>query len=340
MPRYDTAGKSRQSFRQDPLLTQISVAFERDSGAFIGNILAPTVRVTTRAGRYELHGRDSFGLNPSGDVRAPGARANEIEMQFALAEDEYFCNEHALEQGIPDEEREENPGVNLDSEATENLTTKILLGKELAVRDLVSNPAVYKASHVTTLGVGEHFDEYATSDPITLFRDVFRDFHQSTGTVPNLAVIPWKVMSFLEDHPLIIDRYRAQGGVITAEQIAAVLGLRRILVPGAAMDTSNPALDQNISDIWGDNIVLGVVPARPGRRTAALAYEFHHPISRGRAGPDKTTLDKRRDDDNIRDIQRARRRYDVKLVGRDPELPGSPVIGGYLIQDILTAANS
>ena len=340
MPRYDVAGKSRQRFRQDPLLTQMSVAFERDSGAFIGNILAPTVRVNTRAGRYELHGRDSFGLNPGGDVRAPGARANEVEMSFALAEDEYFANEHALEQGIPDEEREENPGENLDGEAVENLTTKLLLGKELAVRDLVTDATKYKASHVTTLGTGEHLDEYATSDPITLFRDVFRDFHRSTGTVPNLAVIPWTVMSFLEDHPLIIERYQAQGGVITAEQIAQVLGVRRIVVPGAAMDTSNPALAQNIVDIWGNDIILGIVPNRPSRRTAALAYEFLHPITRGRRGPDNTTIDRRRDDDNIRDIHRARRRYDIKLVGRDPELPGAPVIGGALIRDVLTAANA
>lgn len=340
MPRYDAAGKARRKFRQDPLLTQVSVAFERDSGAFIGNILAPTVRVNTRAGRYEIHGRDSFGLNPSGDVRAPGARANEIEMAFELAEDEYFCNEHALEQGIPDEEREENPGVNLDNETTENLTSKILLGKEIAVRDLVTDPAVYKATHVTVLGAGEHFDEYGTSDPIMVFRDAFRDFHDSTGTVPNLAVIPWKVMSYLEDHPVVIDRYKAQGGVISAEQIAAVLGIRRIVVPGAAMDTANPALTQNIADIWGNDIIMGIVPARPARRTAALMYEFHQPISRGRRGPDLTTLDKRRDDDNIRDIQRARRRYDIKLVGRDPELAGTPVIGGYLIQDVLTAANA
>lgn len=334
---YDPAGKSRQRFRQDPLLTQVSVEFERDSGAFISNILCPTVRVNTRAGRYELHGRDSFSLNPGGDVRAPGTRANEVEMDFTMAEDEYFANEHALEQGIADELREENPDTNLDVEASENLTSKLLLGKELAVRDLVTDPTQYKASHVVTLGAGDKLDEYATSDPITLFRDAFRDFHASTGTLPNLAVIPWTAMSYLEDHPLIIERYQAQGGVITAAQIAAVLGVRRIVVPGAAMDTSNPGLDADLSDIWGNDIVLGVIPARPAKRQAALMYEFHQPISRGRSGPDKTTLDRRRDDDNIRDIHRARRRYDIKLVGRDPDLAGTPVIGGYLIQDVLSA---
>lgn len=333
---YDVAGKNRQRYRQDPLLTQVSVGFERDSGAFISNILFPTVRVNSRTGRYELFGRKSFGLNPGGDVRAPGARANEVEGKSKFAEDEFFCNEHALEMGIPDEEREENPGQNLDTQAVEELTSMLLLGKELAVRDLVTTAANYKADHVVTLGAGEHFDEYATSDPITVFRDAFRDFHANTGTLPNLAVIPWSVMSYLEDHPLIIERYQAQGGVITAEQIAAVLGVPRIVVPGAAYNTANPGLTDSIQDIWGDDIVLGIVPARPAKNQPALGYEFLHPISRGRSGPDNTTVDRRRDDDNIRDIQRARRRYDLKLVGRDPDLSGSPVVGGYLIKNVLS----
>lgn len=333
---FDTAGKARQRFRQDPLLTQMSVEFERDAGGFISNYLFPTVRVTARSGRYELHGRRSFGLHPGGDVRAPGARANETTSNYVFAEDQYFCNEHALEEGIPDEEREENPGENLDALTVEDLTMKLLIGKELAARDLVMDTTQYKASHVVTLGAGDHFDEYSTSDPITVFRDAFRDFRESTGTLPNLAVIPWLVMSFLEDHPLIIARYQAQGGVINADQIAAVLGIPRIVVPGASMNTSNPAVSQTITEIWGDNIILAVVPPRPAKRTAALGYEFLQPISRGRRGPDNTTLDRRRDDDNIRDIHRARRRYDLKLVGRDPDVVGTPVIGGYLIQDVLS----
>lgn len=334
MATYDNAGRDR--ITPDPVLTNMSVEFERNAGEFISNIIFPTVRVTLQSGRYRVYGRESFRLNFGGDVRAPGTRANEIEGFTQWSEDTFFATEHALEIPVPDEERENNPDENVDADATEEVTSKLLLGKELAAVNLVTDATQYRASHVTTLGAGQHFDEYGTSDPITVFRDAFRTFHGSTGTVPNVAVIPWTVMSYLEDHPDVIARYQAQGGVITAEQIAALFGVQRIVVPGAAYnENANPGVTASIAEIWGDNILLAYVPNRPSLRTPALGYEFLWPISRGRRGPDNTTLDTRRDDDNIRDIHRARRRYDLKLVGKDPDLAGTPVIAGYLIQNVL-----
>lgn len=335
MAIYDTAGRDR--ITPDPVLTQISVEFEKNSGEFISNILFPTVRVNRQAGRYQVFGRDSFRLNFGGDVRAPGTRANEIEGFAQYAEDTYFATEHALEIPVPDEERENNPEQDVDGDATEEVTSKLLLGKELAAVALATDTTQYKASHVVTLGAGAHFDEYGTSDPITVFRDAMRTFHGSTGTIPNLAVIPWMTMSYLEDHPDIVARYDAQPGVVSPEQVAALLGLQRVVVPGAAYnENANPGVTAAISEIWGDDILLAYVPNRPSTRSPAFGYEFLWPIpGGGRRGPDNISVDTRRDEDNIRDIHRARRRYDLKLVGRDIDLAGDPVIAGFLIRNTL-----
>lgn len=333
---YDAAGRDR--ITPDPVLTNISIEFERDLlTGLVAPRLFPTVRVGLQSGRYRLFGRRAIALNYGGDVRAPGSRANEIEGSTEFAEDAYFATEHALEMGIPDEERENNPDENPDADAVEELTGKLLLGKELAAQALATDTTQYPASHVVTLGAGAHFDEYATSDPIGVFRTAFRQFHASTGTIPNLAVIPWTVMSYLEDHPDIIARYEATGGRITPQQIAEVLGVQEIVVPGAAYNTvANPALTASIGEVWGDDIVLALSPNRPSTRTPAFGYEFLWPIpGGGRRGPDNISVDRRRDEDNIRDIHRARRRYDLKLVGRDPDVAGTPVVAGYLIRNVL-----
>lgn len=329
---YDTTG--RDKINPDPVLTQISIEFAATTD-YIAPKLFPSVRVNQQAGRYEIFGRRSFTHNYGGDVRAPGSRANEREGARRFAEDLYFSREHALEMLTPDEEKENNPDKNPENDAVEDLTNDLLLGKELAARDLLYDASQYKSDHVITLGAGESFNEYDTSDPIGLFRDAFLTFHSTMGVVPNLAVIPWAAMTYLEDHPALIERYAIQGGVITPEQIAAVLGIQQIIVPGGTYNGENPGQAAALSEIWGNNIVLGLVPARPQRRTPALGYEFLWPVSGGRRKQDEIVVDRRRDDDRIGWINRARRRYDLKLVGRDPDLTGTPVVAGMLIEGVV-----
>lgn len=333
--RYDTAG--RDKLRPDPLLTQISIEFEATTN-YIAGQLFPSVTVPQQNGGYEIFGRRAWSRTQTGDVRAPGGRANESEGRREFAEDTYTAREHALEELIPDEERENNPGRNVEGEAVEDLTNDLLLGKELVARDLLYDETVYKTEHVETLGAGDHFDEFASSDPVETFRDLHRVFHTTMGTIPNVGVIPWTVMSYLEDHPVIVNRYAQVGGLITPEQIATILGLQRIIVPGGTYNGENPGQASALSEIWGNNIVLGLIPDRPAPRTPALGYEFLWPIpGGGRDTGDRVQVDRRRDDDRIGDIVRARRRYDLKLVGKDPDIAGNPVVAGMLIRNVLSS---
>lgn len=332
---YDATG--RQNIVPDPVLTNISVEFANVTD-YIAGRLFPTVRVSQQSSRYLVFGRKSFRVNYGGDVRAPGSRANELEGTAAWSEDTYFATEHALENLIPDEEGENTEArFNSERDATEDLVHKLMLGRELAARDLVHDDTQYHASHVVTLSGTSQWNDYSgTSDPISVFRTAFRQFHSTMGTVPNIAVIPWRVMSYLEDHPKIIERYSAQGGVMTPEMIASILGVSRILVPGGSYNqNSNPAVAASLSYIWGNHVVLGFVPNRPALRTPALGYEFLWPIRGGRNQADAVSVDRRRDNDRIGNIIRARRRYDLKLVGKDPDLAGTPLVAGYLIKNAI-----
>lgn len=334
MARYDTTG--RDKINPDPVLSQISIEYEQ-STTLVSQRFFPTVTVSARTGKYSVFGRKSWRRTLTGDVRAPGSRANEREGRVIEAKDQYFANEHSLEELIPDEEREENPERSVEAEATEELTWDLLLGKELVARDLLYDDTAYTTDHVVTLGAGEYIDAYATSDPISLFRDAMRTFHTTVGILPNIAMIPWQAMSYLEDHPDIIARYAQVGGMVTPQQIATILGLQEIVVPGTVYDGANPGQAADLAELWGNNIVLGVVPNRPAPRTPALGYEFLQPISSGRNVTGNVSIDVRRDDDRVSDIVRARRRYDLKLVGKDPE-DDWKVVAGFLIKNAITPA--
>lgn len=330
MGLYDARGND--NIEPDPILTNISVEWG-DLTETAGDVLFPTVRVNKQAGKYLVFGRNAWSQNFGGDVRAPGSRANEIPGFARWSEDTYFATEHALEMLVPDEERENvDSPFDPDRAAVQDVTSKIVTGREIAIRDLVHNAANYHANHTVTLAAGQMFNEYGTSNPIAVFRDAFREFHAQMSTVPNIAIMPYTVMSYLEDHPRIIERYVAQGGVVTAEQIAAILGINRIVVPGGAYNADgNPGRPDDISYIWRNHIVLAYVPPRAAMRTPAFGYEFVWPI-RGQV----QSADRRRDDDRVGQIHRVRRRYDLKLVAKDEAT--DKAIGGFLIRDAVDPA--
>lgn len=338
MARFDTAGRGK--FQPNPALTRISVAWEQET-EYASQILFPTLRVGEQTNRYRIYPRKAFTPPPGGTVRAPGAKANEIEGAWEWSEDSYFAEEHSLEEKVTPEERDENPEQNVDADVTSDLTEMLLLERELAAVTLATTAANYKSDHAVTLAGTDQLDDYANSDPIGVFRTAIRTFHDNMLRLPNVAIIPWKVMSYLEDHPNIIARYQAQGGVITAEQIAAVLGLPRIVVPGGVYNSEvNPERTQSLSYMWGNNIIMAYVPPRPSTRTPAFGYEFRQPVvGGGRTQQNGVTVDSRWDDTHLADIHRARVKYDLKLVGRDPDLAGTPLIAGYLIKEPISNAN-
>ena len=86
----------------DAALTSVSVAYQNNE--FIAELVAPTVPVRKQSDRYFVLDPDHSAQRETLDYRAPGAEAREVD--FALSSDSYYCEDHALETAIPDEERD------------------------------------------------------------------------------------------------------------------------------------------------------------------------------------------------------------------------------------------
>lgn len=337
MPTYDPRGGG--GVHIDVALSNISVARTNQSWN-VSDALFPSVRVKKQSDKYYIFGREAWRPPMGGTVRAPGTKANQVP-GLRVSLDQYFAIEHALEGDVTPEERENaDSPMAPDRDATENVTNKILLGRELEARDLVHDPDTYIPEHVFTLSGGAQFDDYTNSDPMSVFREAQRVFHKTMFTVPNIAVIPWDVMWWLSDHPKLRDRLGGdERSVLTEQDVANLLGVRRVLVPGGGFNREdNAGGPEDIGYLWSQHIVLAWVPARPARRTPAFGYEFVWPIG-GRV----QTTDKRNDKDNIKDIIRVRRRYDLKIVAKDDDAtaggdPGTQSIAGMLIEDAISDA--
>jgi hypothetical protein len=308
----------------DQILTSISVAWPNNG--LVGEALLPSVKVMKQSDKYYIFGRE--GWLPEDDSRAPGTIANEIS-GLAVSTDTYYAKEHSLQVPVTDEERENvDSPLAPDRDATELVTSKIMLGREVAIKTLVTATANYASGLSTTLSGTAQWNSanYATSDPISDLRTGKSAVHARIFSEPNTLIAPYQVMAALEDHPDFLERVKySERAIFSPELLSAILGFGSVVVPGVGINNANPGAAASLGYLWGKDVVMAWVPPRPGLKIPAFGYEFTWGTQ---------YVDRWREEPRKSDLIRASRRYDLKLVAQGD--PGSSdagkAIAGYLIK--------
>ena len=326
MAVYNPAGADNVHI--DVVLTNISVAWPNNS--FVGPVLFPSVPVGKQSNKYYIFGHEAWQPEPFGDVRAPGTVANEIP-GLNVSLDAYFCDEHALQIPVTDEERENaDSPLRPDQDGTELVTSKLMLQREVNIYNLVSNTALYNPALVVTNSGTTQWSDYVNSNPIQDMRNALRGIHGMLFMEPTHAIIPYLVMSELEDHPDFLERIKySERGIVTPDIVASVIGIQNVIVPGVGWNsTANPGQAASLQYLWGKNVIFAYVPTRPGLKTPAYGYEFT--FGYGAAMPQ--IVERWRENQRKSDIVRVSRRYDLKLVAKDAN---GLSIAGYIIANAI-----
>lgn len=329
MPVWNSFGAGTRIV--DPILTQISVGWP--ASGFVGEQLFPSVPVTDKSAKYYVFTDRSTIVTPEVDYRAPGTQANEIS-GMSLSSDTYFTMEHALQIAVTDEERENIPfgsGINPEADATEELTSKLMTGRELAIRALVTNASNYATNHSLALVNGTSTwskTDYALagSDPAMAIETAKRRMARAGSPPPNTIIIPSPVMSFLRWHPKLIAKYTNVSTANLANgDVISLLNLEgwNVIVPDVQYNSANVGQPASMDYVWGDTVVIAYVPPAPSQKTPAFGYQFTKaPL----------TVDRWREEVRRVDVIRAQLEYDLKLVGTDVS---GKVITGYLITNTI-----
>lgn len=320
MAVYNPTGQ--QNVHIDVILTNISIGFPNTG--LVGNLLFPQVPVAKQSNKYYVFGRE--GWYPEDDIRAPGTEANEIP-GLQLSTDTYYAVEHALQIPVTDEERENSDApMTPDRDGTELVTAKILIGRELAMKNLVTTTANYAAGLSVTLAGGTQWSDYVNSNPISDIRVAKRAVNAQIFGDPNTIILPYQVMSVLEDHPDFIERIKySERGIVTSEIVAGIIGISNVIVPGAGLQNANPGQTSNLGYLWGKDVVLAWVPPRAGMKIPAFGYEFVW----GYGGAMSMATERWREDRRKSDVIRVGRRYDLKLTAVDAT---GKELAGYIIK--------
>jgi hypothetical protein len=311
----------------DEILTNISVGWSNGS-QMAGPALFPSVPVRKQSDKYFIFGREMW-LPENGDVRAPGSIANEVP-GLELSTDTYYAQEHALQVPVTDEERENSDApLAPDRDATELVTRRILLGREVAMKTLATTAANYASTNTTTLSGTSQWNDYVNSDPIANMRTAKSAVHARIFEEVNVGVIPYQVMTVLEDHPDFLERVKySERAIFSPTLLSALLGVEKIVVPGVGYNSANEGATPSLGYLWGKDVVFAWVPARPGLRIPAYGYEF----TWGRQ-----FVDRWREEQRVSDLIRCRRRYDIKITAKGDAGTADAAlsIAGYLIKNAI-----
>jgi hypothetical protein len=302
----------------DAALTNISFAYK--SNDYVATEVYPVVPVNKQSDYYYKIDTEVSEKRQIDDRRAPGAEAKEAD--FEVSNDTYFCEDHALQAIVADEERANaDPAIQADIDKVQFLTHRILLNKEIALVSALETATATAGTDLVNIGAGSEWDNYTNGDPVSDVKTGIQRFIvNSYGIVPNVFVLPYETFLGVKDHPDIIDRCKgisspSAPAVATAQTLAQVFGVDRVLIPRSYKNTATHEGTVAVSAVWGENdAFLVYVTPSPGLRTQTAGYTFAWSGAKGGQGQGGMIVETWREESRTGDMVKVNYYYDQKNV--------------------------
>lgn len=252
----------------DPVLTTAAIGYT--NGSMIAELLFPSIKVKQQSGKHWIYDKGRFRVNKNG--RAAGANSQEVTLNLTTGKP-YFCEDHALKQFVLDEDvknamEPEKPFI----DATENVTDMHLVAREVELAATLTSTSVL-TQNVTLSGTDQFND--AGSDPIGVLSDAMSAIHSNTFLTANTAVIPKQVFDVMKNHAAFIERIKySQKGIVTAELIAEVLGVERVIIATAGKNTAKEGQTDTMGYVWGKDIILAYIAPKIEQKMLTLGLTY------------------------------------------------------------------
>lgn len=273
------------SVHVDSALTNISVAFLQNASNFIANRVFPNVPVTYQSDRYFVYDRGMFNRNEA-EVRAPAAQSAGVGYTVDNTPT-YFARVFAVHHDVADQVRANaDPAIDPERDAAELVAHKLLIRRETDFVNRFMTGGVWTNSFtgVNSSPTGSQtirWSDQTSGDPIGDIREAKSTVLESTGFEPNTLVMGQRVFDALVDHPDIVDRIKYSGGVgngnparVSEQTLAALLGIERVMISKAIVNTAAEGLTNSHSFIAGKNALLCYAAPTPSLMRPSAGYTF------------------------------------------------------------------
>lgn len=282
------------------------------SMGFIGPQVMPALTVPDQASEYPVIPKEA--LLATGDTRrAMRGFYNRSDWEFEMGF--YATRENGWEEVLDDREVKLYKNLfNAELIASKRATGVVLRNQEKRIADKVFNATNFTAHPVT-----HEWDDKVNAVPITDVNAGKMAVRDACGMVPNTLIITYKTMENLKLNAQIVEllKYTFPGKDInsmSAEQLAHIFNVAKVLVGGAVHNTANKAQDATIADIWnGEHAMLTITSDDDDMSDPCIGRTFQWDDESG-GGEGGTIVEQYRSEGNRSDVYRVRHDSDERLI--------------------------
>lgn len=261
-----------------PLLTDAMVKYSNSN--FIAEQLFPVLPVTKDQNFIFVFDKSNLRA-PKNSQRGLYDRAERVDYGLTMAPLPTLI-EHSLEQPVPWKVKNlaQDP-LQPELAATQNLTEKIAIEKELGLFNFLNNTA--NVPQNTTLSGTSQWSDYTNSHPLVAIQNGADTVLQNSLQKPNVVAMGRQVFTQLRNHPDVLDRVKYTARA-TQEEIANALAdlfdVDKVLVGTAAYNSAAEGATDNVGFIWGKSLWLMYVAPIPAINTVSAGYHLIIPEER------------------------------------------------------------
>jgi hypothetical protein len=253
------------------------------NNVYVADQIFPIVKVLHESDYYKEWDQDDLMRSAAAKIR-PGTRLPRLGM--GLSDTLYTAEEYGLAVPVPRRiAANADDGVRLDVEATETAMDQVLLAREIAVMVIVTGSSW---SGQTTVAAGDNWDSGGGTPVANIDRQV-KGVKSKAGADSICGLCSWETRLALVRHPEIREYFGmtspsaglpnvyGPGGQITDEQLASVLGLKKLYICSANYcSTKEGQSTQTFSPILSDYFFVFYRPESPSRTRPSAGYTFQY----------------------------------------------------------------
>lgn len=259
-------------------LTNISIAYIQNAQNFVADRVFPMIPVLKQSDRYFEYKREDW-FRIEAQLRGPATESAGSGFNVDNTPT-YFANVFAVHKDVDDQTRANaDSPINLDRDATEYVTQQLLLKREKtwALNNFTTGVWGTDLTGVASAPAAGQFLQWndSASTPIEDVTEAGVEIAAKTGFRPNTLVLSPRVFNTLKNHPDVLDRIKyTQRGVVTADILAGLFEVDRVLVPWGVENSADEGLTGNFNFIFGKGALLAYANPRPSILQPSAGYTF------------------------------------------------------------------
>lgn len=257
----------------DKYLTNFSLSVGQNLAAFQTVKSIPTIPVQLQSGIYRIFEADALRDIKVAPV-APGTQT--VAGDFGYGKGQYHAELRGLHVDLDPVTRSNATDISLEKDATNYLTTQMLLEQERRFSETFLTTGVWSRDLVGGAQGRDGFLQFddAKSKPIQVLRDAMLSSQLESGYAPNKMWISRRVFNTLLEHPDVIDRInRGQTtgpAIANSTALAAILNLDQVIV----LDAITKSADGKNTRLGDNTILLAYSDTTAGPNSVTSMAQF------------------------------------------------------------------